>query len=90
MNVLDLEELNGSPGDKERFKETRVYSCGNTERRGMTEGRGGKHKSSQSSCLVKKPKKPKTQTNHTHHIHIYVHARVHGTYVYREKQMKKK
>lgn len=40
MNVLDLEELNGSPGDKERFKETSVYSCGNTERHGMTQGMG--------------------------------------------------
>lgn len=30
---------------KERFKETRVYSCGNTVRHGMAKGMGGRHKS---------------------------------------------
>lgn len=41
---------------KERFKETRVYSCGNTDRRGMTKGMGREAQGHrpQNTCSVKK------------------------------------
>ena len=57
---------------KERFKETRVYSCGDTERRAVTKGTGGRHKSlSPNTCLVKKK-----STGVSPHPQELAHARI--------------
>lgn len=57
---------------KERFKETRVYSCGDTERRAVTKGTGGRHKSlSPILVWLKKKARAYLHTHRSSHMHVY-------------------
>ena len=63
---------------KERWKETRVHSCGNAEGHSLTKGTGTEAQITFRKILVWIKNQPHTHA-HTH-TRIYTHARVHGIY----------